>query len=172
MMDVVTLHITKDHPSQITGFTRHGSKTRRHEIYTAQIHPYKENYLQYTFVPIHAWYSWYPINACIPVSLCVCVCVYGLLVLIILRNKALLSQFIGTVVTLVEMQQGFYFSSGSSCGILRCIYNPVSCHLLFHFLILHHAPHHPLPIPLSFFLRCPFSCSSGLPPSLFLSSLR
>lgn len=54
MMDVVTLHITKDHPSQITGFTRHGSKTRQHEIYTAQIHSYKENYLQYTFVPIHA----------------------------------------------------------------------------------------------------------------------
>lgn len=37
MMNVVTLHITKDHPSQITAFIRHGSKVRQHEIYTAHI---------------------------------------------------------------------------------------------------------------------------------------
>lgn len=42
----------------------------------------------------------------------VCVCVYGLLVLIIMRNRALPSKLIGTVVTLLKIWQGFCFGSG------------------------------------------------------------
>lgn len=72
MMNVVTLHITKDHPSQITAFIRHGSKVRQHEIYTAHIKKIIHCIHLFPFMLVIVDIQ----NNCMHPCLCVCVCVW------------------------------------------------------------------------------------------------